>query len=268
MPLAMMRALVVGTALLRSSTTGWVVPIYRGIPTTKRFRGTMSASSSSSSSGTPTSRLRVLGVCGGIGSGKSRACKLLMDNVDSVVALLEADSMAHAVYTPGSEALAKIADEFGAHILQDDGTINRKELGAIVFADPAKMITLEQIVWPYVKEEIQKRLRQLEQEYESGVVVLEAAVLLDACWDDLMDAVWVVKTPPSIALERLVENRGFTSEEAQKRIDAQESRRGIGNLNDEVKRGVVTRVIENTGTEQDLQEALKQALDDPTSWKQ
>ena len=167
--------------------------------------------SARSSSGNPSSRgLRVLGVCGGIGSGKSRACKILVENVDSVVALLEADSMAHAVYTPGSEALTKIADEFGSHILQDDGNINRKELGAIVFADPSKMATLEQIVWPYVKLEIQNRLRELEQEYESGVVVLEAAVLLDAGWDDIMDAVWVVKTPASIALERLVENRGFT----------------------------------------------------------
>ena len=58
------------------------------------------------------------------------------------------------------------------------------------------------------------------------------------------------------------------SEEAQKRIDAQESRRGIGNLDDELKQGVVSRVIENTGTEQDLQEALQQAMDDPSSWKQ
>jgi dephospho-CoA kinase len=192
-----------------------------------------------------------------------------MDNADTCVAHLEADSIAHAVYAPGSQAVEEIANEFGSQIVQEDGNVNRKELGAIVFSDPSKMATLERIVWPYVKIEIQKRLQELQQEHKAGgVVVLEAAVLLDAGWDDIMDAVWVVKTPSSIALERLVSNRGFTEEEAQKRIDAQEPRRGIGNLEEEVKKGVVTRVIENVGTEEELQDALQQALEDPTAWKQ
>ena len=260
--MAMMRALVVGAALLRSSTVGWITPSSRRVYPSKTFLQTSMSSS-------PSSSLRVLGVCGGIGSGKSRACKLLMDSQKDCVAHLEADSMAHVVYAPGSEALTHIANEFGSNVLQDDGNINRTELGAIVFSDPAKMATLERIVWPYVKLEIQKRLEELQQEYkEGGVVVLEAAVLLDAEWDDIMDAVWVVKAPAPIALERLVENRGFTKEEAQKRIDAQEPRRGIGNLDEEVEKGVVTRVIENVGTEQDLQDALQQALQDPTAWKQ
>lgn len=176
--------------------------------------------------------------------------------------------MAHAVYTPGSPALDEITQEFGSQILHDDGNVNRKELGAIVFADPYKMAKLEQIVWPYVKQEIQTKLEELRQEYDSGVVVLEAAVLLDAGWDDIMDAVWVVKTPAPIALERLVADRGFSKDEAQKRINAQEPRRGIGNLDEEVANGIVTRVIENIGTEQELQETLQQALQDPTAWKQ
>jgi len=269
--MAVMRALVVGAALLRSSTAGWIAPVApscRVYPRTKSFLPTTRNISMATSTASDNTSLRVLGVCGGIGSGKSRACNILVDNADNVVAHLEADSMAHAVYTPGSEALIKIADEFGPQILEEDGNVNRKELGAIVFADPAKMATLERIVWPYVKLEIQKRLEVLQQEHASGVVVLEAAVLLDAGWDDIMDAVWVVKTPAPVALERLVVNRGFTKEEAQKRIDAQEPRRGIGNLDEEVEKGVVTRVIENTGTEQDLQDALQQAMEDPTAWKQ
>lgn len=213
------------------------------------------------------SSLRVLGVCGGIGSGKSYACKLLVEHSNDVIAHLEADSVAHAVYTPGNPALTEISEEFGSHILENDGSVNRKELGAIVFSDPAKMVKLEQIVWPYVKKEIQLRLQEIQEECKSGIVVLEAAVLLDAGWDDIMDAIWVVKTPASKALERLVSNRNFTEEEAQKRIDAQEPRRGIGNLNDEVEKGVVTRVIENVGNEQDLQDSLHQALQDPTAWK-
>ena len=268
MPLTMMRALLVGAALLRSSTTGWIAPSRQVYPIKTLIRTAIMSTSSSAASDSNMS-LRVLGVCGGIGSGKSRACKLLMDNADVCVAHLEADSMAHAVYAAGSQAVREIANEFGSHMLHQDGTVNRKELGSVVFSDPAKMAALEQIVWPYVKLEIQKRLQELRQEHTTGgVVVLEAAVLLDAGWDDIMDAVWVVKAPESIALQRLVSNRGFTNEEAQKRIDAQESRRGIGNLNEEVEKGVVTRVIENVGTEEELQDALQQALEDPTAWKQ
>lgn len=259
--MAFVRSLVISSAFLSSFTTGWIVPIRR-VSVVKPFL-TMSSDASKHSK-----TLRVLGVCGGIGSGKSHACKLLVENSDQVVAHLEADSMAHAVYTPGNPALTEIAQEFGSQILQEDGNVNRKELGAIVFSDPAKMAKLEQIVWPYVKQEIQKRIQELQQEHECGVVVLEAAVLLDAGWDDIFDAIWVVTTPPTVALERLVANRNFTKEEAQKRIDAQEPRRGIGNLDEEVEKGVVTRVIENEGTEERLQEALLQALSDPTAWKE
>ena len=213
------------------------------------------------------SSLQVLGICGGIGSGKSHACKLLVQHSDQVIAHLEADSIAHAVYTPGNPALEEIATEFGAHLLHNDGTINRKELGAIVFSDPSQMAILERIVWPHVKTEIQAQLDELRQEYDTGIVVLEAAVLLDAEWDDMLHGVWVVTTPAPIAIERLVSHRNFTKEEAQKRIDAQEPRRGIGNLQDEVQNGVVTKVFQNTKTEQDLQEALLQALQDPLAWK-
>lgn len=266
MPFMSMRlVLVVAADLFTLSSATWIAPSSLRVVSRKSF---FSTAMSSKNNNAPMSSLRVLGVCGGIGSGKSRACKLLVDNTDDCVAHLEADSMAHAVYKPGSEALDKIAQEFGSHILEKDGNVNRKELGAIVFSDPSKMATLERIVWPYVKLEIQERLKELRQEHDSGVVVLEAAVLLDAEWDDIMDAVWVVKAPAPIALERLVANRGFTVEEAQKRIDAQEPRRGIGNLDKEVEKGVVTRVIDNFGTEEELQEALQQALQDPTAWKQ
>jgi dephospho-CoA kinase len=99
------------------------------------------------------------------------------------------------------------------------------------------------------------------------VVVLEAAVLLDAEWDDLLDGIWVVTAPKSVALDRLVETRGLLQEEAEKRITAQDSRRGIGNLDEEISNGVVTGVIENKGSLDDLKQALGVALNDSRSWK-
>lgn len=259
--LLLLRDLLVAAALILPLTTGWIAPIVRRNPFVVNVKMSETEEHKSSS-------LQVLGICGGIGSGKSHACKLLVQHSDQVVAHLEADSIAHAVYTPGNPALEEIATTFGAHLLHADGTLNRQELGAIVFSDPSQMATLERIVWPYVKKEIQARLQELRQEYDHGIVVLEAAVLLDAEWDDMLNAVWVVTTPAPIAIERLVSNRNFTREEAQKRIEAQEPRRGIGNLQEEVQHGVVTKVIFNTNTEQDLQDALLQALQDPSAWKQ
>jgi dephospho-CoA kinase len=99
------------------------------------------------------------------------------------------------------------------------------------------------------------------------VVVLEAAVLLDAEWDDLLDGIWVVTAPKSVTLNRLMETRGLPQEEAEKRITAQDSRRGIGNLDEEISNGVVTGVIENKGSLDDLKQALGLALKDSRSWK-
>lgn len=92
-------------------------------------------------------------------------------------------------------------------------------------------------------------------------------MLLDAGWDDILDGLWVVTTPKPVALQRLMETRGLTVEEAEKRISAQDSRRGIGNLQEEFDKKAVTSIIENKGTLDDLKETLSRALDDPNSWK-
>jgi dephospho-CoA kinase len=99
------------------------------------------------------------------------------------------------------------------------------------------------------------------------VVVLEAAVLLDAGWDDILDGIWVVQAPRDVAVKRLMETRSLSEEESNQRIDAQASRRGIGNLQEEIDKGIVTNVIHNSKSVDELKEALLQALQDPKSWK-
>ena len=120
------------------------------------------------------------------------------------------------------------------------------------------------------------RIEDVKSEWNEGkiqndsavpVVVLEAAVLLDAEWDDILDGVWVVKAPREIALQRLMETRGLSQDESEKRIHAQQTRRGIGNLEEEIQNKVVTKVIENDGSLEDLRNALAEALRDPKSWK-
>ena len=219
--------------------------------------------------------------------------------------------MAHSVYQPGSQAIQEIVHAFGTDVLvvQDDdsqpATIDRAKLGAIVFADRSKMQQLEHIVWPHVKALILQRIQEIDEEYgrdlQAGttatkaklpIVIVEAAVLLDAGWDDMMKVkkpkneeesdesaayssnegggagVWVVRASLPVARQRLIDQRGYTAEVADKRIEAQqkESRRGIGpeNLQKELDRSsgdaVVTQVIDNDGDLDDLRRTLEQAL--------
>lgn len=221
-------------------------------------------------SGRVPGHLRILGVCGGIGSGKSLACRILVSDL-GCAAHIDADKLSHGVYTPGNLALKEISEEFGSDILQESGEIDRKKLGGIVFSDPKFMSKLEGIVWPHARALLETRLEELDREFHNAtstsLVIVEAAVLIDAGWDDLFDAVWVVQAPATTTTDRLISDRGMDGPDATIRIDAQQSRRGIGNLQEEVEKGTVTAVIENNGTIDALTTRLAEKLSNPLAWK-
>lgn len=215
-------------------------------------------------------KVRVLGVCGGIGSGKSAACKILVAELNCL-AHIDSDKLAHTIYEKGSQAMSDVVAEFGADLIDaTSGEIDRRRLGTIVFSDIQAMRKLEQIVWPHVQAKIAAEIERAKDGFENSqktpVIVVEAAVLLDAGWQDFLDGVWVVSVPPSKAIQRLQENRNLTVEDAEQRIAAQQSRRGIGNLEDEVRTKVVSAVIENSGSLEDLRERLAEKLNDRTAW--
>ena len=217
--------------------------------------------------------VKVLGVCGGIGSGKSAVCKILVSELNCL-AHIDSDSIAHTVYEPDSAALKEIVHEFGSDLLLVSGEIDRKKLGSIVFADINAMKKLERIVWPHVKTKIIQQIETAKSEFsiedsdKIPIVVVEAAVLLDAEWNDFLDGIWVVTVSQSIAIRRLQDNRNLSVEESEKRIQAQSSRRGIGNLQNEVDSGIVSAVITNDSTLEDLKARLSGKLNDPNAWYQ
>jgi dephospho-CoA kinase len=182
----------------------------------------------------------------------------------------DADSIAHTVYRPGSQAVKDVAEAFASHnVVDSNGEIDRRKLGSIVFGDIKDMQKLERIVWPHVKQDILDQIETVRDEWNgdgSPIVVVEAAVLLDAGWQDVLNGVLVVTASPRVALARLVESRGLSKEEAEKRMAAQLSRRGIGNLDEEVRNKVVTAVIDNSGSLDDLQQALSQTLCNASTW--
>jgi dephospho-CoA kinase len=161
----------------------------------------------------------VIGVTGGIGSGKTTVVRML-ERKGAV--LLSADNVGHDVYLPGRPAWQEIVDAFGRQVVAEDGTIDRKKLGVIAFSDPDQLQRLNAITHPRMKEMMRQRLEE-ESARGTQVVVLEAALLFDAGWDDLADEVWVTVAPPEVAARRTAERSGLAMGEALSRIRAQMS---------------------------------------------
>jgi dephospho-CoA kinase len=133
------------------------------------------------------------------------------------------------------------------------------------------MKKLQQIVWPCTRAEVLQLVDKIRSEWDPSVgkrpvVVVEAAVLLDAGWNDFLDGVWVITAVPNVARQRIMETRGLTEQEANQRMDAQLSYRSVGNLENEVAEKTVTRVINNSGSLPELTQALSQAINDSGAW--
>jgi dephospho-CoA kinase len=155
-----------------------------------------------------------IGLTGNIATGKSTVAAML---VDLGAAHIDADCVAHQVMEPGGPAYAAVVADFGSGILRDDGTIDRKALGAQVFADPEALARLEGDVHPPTIVEVNRRIAQSD----AGVMVVEAIKLLESGMAAQYDAIWVTTCPRAEQIRRLVEHRGYDRAEAIRRVDVQ-----------------------------------------------
>jgi len=158
-----------------------------------------------------------IGLTGGIGSGKSTVAKLLQEKV---AALVNADLLGHEVYLPGKPAYDDIIEAFGRDVVTEDGTIDRKKLGPIVFSDPANLTRLNEITHPRIADLARERLAALEASGQK-IAVLEAAILFEAHWESLVDEIWVTVVDPSVAAQRTAERSGLDLKQVMDRINAQ-----------------------------------------------
>ena len=161
-----------------------------------------------------------IGLTGGIASGKSTAARYLGELGAHVI---DADRLGHRAYEPDTAAFEQVVGVFGDTVVAADGTIDRRALGAKVFGQPDELKKLTDIVWPEIR-----RLANLEIEAQrarrpDGVVVLEAAVMVEAGWQHSLDEVWVVAIEPEVAIERAMARDGFTADEVRERLKAQTS---------------------------------------------
>jgi phosphopantetheine adenylyltransferase/dephospho-CoA kinase len=190
--------------------------------------------------------MTVIGLTGGIASGKSTAAALLK-GYGAIV--LDADRIGHRVYEPGTSGFQAVVNEFGHDLVAADGTINRQLLGGKVFGDPAQMKRLTDIVWPEIRRLAAEEIADLRKRDDKSIIVLEAAVMIEADWMDLVDEVWIVYVAPEIARERLMARNGLTEEQAQSRIDSQ--------LSNKERLAYADVKIENSGTQEQFEQKVE-----------
>lgn len=161
--------------------------------------------------------MKVIGLTGGIACGKSSVGAILRK---LGVKVIDADEIAHRIYLPGTQGYRKIIREFGPDILDNDGQIDRKRLGKIVFHSPEALTKLEGITHPAIMQEIKNGINTARSE-NCPLIVVEVPLLFEAGLEDQFDCIWVVSAPFDIQIKRLMKRNGLTVEEAEARLAAQ-----------------------------------------------
>lgn len=196
---------------------------------------------------------RVICLTGGLASGKSTAARYLRELGAHVI---DADLLGHRVYEPGSPAHARIVQTFGADVVGSDGRIDRKALGAKVFGQAGEMRKLTDIVWPAIRRLAAQEIAELRRAGTgparatgAPVIVLEAAVLFEAGWQDLGDEVWVNVVDREVAIARATERDGASRTAIEQRLDAQ--------LSNAERVALADVVIDNNGSTEALRAQVR-----------
>lgn len=197
--------------------------------------------------------MKLLGLTGGIACGKSTISAFLGEMGCPVI---DADICAREVVEPGTVGLAAVAAAFGPGILREDGALDRKRLGGIVFSDEEKLEVLNGITQPLIRREIEARIAGLQ---DSPLVVLDAPLLIEQHYEKMCDFVMVVETSEKIQLSRLVERDGLSPTEARRRIASQ--------LTQEERRRHADVVIDSSGTVEQTRRQVIKWLETVCLWK-
>ena len=193
--------------------------------------------------------MKIIGITGGIGSGKTAVLNILKDDYGAFV--MEADSLAHRLMEPGQISYNDIVNAFGTDILDENGIIDRQKLGQIVFNDEEKLNILNSITHPNVKKAI---LSSIEEKRHSGcdLYVLEAALLIQEGYLDICDEMWFIYADLEKRIERLCMFRGFTRERAMDVIRSQAP--------DEYYETNCVKKVDNSGDIDELKKQISSAM--------
>ena len=195
--------------------------------------------------------MKVYGITGGAGTGKSEVIKMLQQNFGGCVIM--SDEVARELMQKGNISYQLIVEYFGRDILMDDGEIDRKKLADHVFNNKEALEKLNSMTHPYVKDEIRKLIAEAEASGECRFVALESAILLECGYEDICDEFWYVYTKPEIRRQRMKETRNYSDEKVDSVMRNQQP--------DKVFFEQCSFVIKNNTTLSDVYAQLKKKLD-------
>lgn len=195
--------------------------------------------------------MKIIGLTGGVGTGKSTVAAVLKEKYGAFVIM--ADEVGHFAMEKGCETYQQMVSLFGEEILDEKGEVDRRRLGDMVFPRPDKLQALNEIIHPFVRKTIEGLLKEAETE-DVPFVVLESAILFESGYESLCDEIWLVTAKKEIRLERLKASRGYTKEKFEAIMARQMSEK------EQKKRGC--RIISNDGDRKALEKELKLLLED------
>lgn len=166
------------------------------------------------------SSLFIIGLTGGIGTGKSTVGAMLQE----LGALsIDADQVARKIVEPGTIGLKEIVNHFGPEILLPDGSLNRQALGREIFQNADKRELLNSITHPLIKEDIAQQLKQIQQATPKAIVVIEAPLLIEAGMVSMVDEVWLVTVPTQVQIQRVMSRDKIDYQAALMKVNSQMS---------------------------------------------
>lgn len=160
----------------------------------------------------------IIGLTGGIACGKSTVARML---VSRGAKLVDADVIAREVVLPGSPVLGQVAARFGQAVLQEDGSLNRKKLGEIIFGDAEAKKELEMLLHPPIRQLMWERMQSLNEADPSGLVVVDIPLMYESGLESRFEEIMVVYVPREIQLQRLMVRDALDREQAERRLEAQ-----------------------------------------------
>lgn len=193
--------------------------------------------------------MKVIGLTGGIGSGKSTVSEYLSRKGFYII---DADKMSHELTEKGSPCLSNLVKVFGEEILFEDGNLNRKKLGAIVFADDKKKAILEELTTKVIVKKIADEIAALRKKDKYDIIILDVPLLFETGMDSLTDFVWLVIADDDIRVSRVMARDGISEEQVRLRIQNQ--------MKTELKAERATEIIDNSKGKEELYHRVEQLL--------
>ncbi len=193
--------------------------------------------------------MRIIGVTGGVGSGKSTVLEILRTEYGA--GILEMDALGRRLMEPGEACFDAVVREFGKDFLLRDGRLDRKRLAEKVFRDEEALGALNAIVHPAVRREVERGLSAFRAEGRS-LAVLESAILLEAGYREVCSEIWYVRADREVRIRRLMESRGYTRERCEAVMKNQKDQEELSAAAD--------RILDNDGDLKELKEQIARSL--------